>query len=227
MGTNDNLVKIFAKCFRLLAKLNADTQDDFFVVLLAGESDKLLAEYVELLKTTGENKPTERTTSQVVHSARLAMSYKMLYKNNVAQCRQTLVSQIKNLLLLVGIIKHLELFGDTTPLLLERELLKLQLLLLNYDQSKLLPRGAEVSNNLVIKKNNDNNKNAKPVKLNELHKQIAGFIQSKERVQNIDVFGQFASTTRRTLKRKLSELIEAGVIKKQAKGKEVYYLSHK
>jgi len=250
MRSENNLIKTFANCFRLLVKLNADTQDGFFVDLLAGESDKLLAEYIELLKTTGENKPTERTTSQVVQNARLAMSYKQHLHNvaqtkilqhqnvaksadivqhlsNVAQCRHTLVSRIKSILNLLNILNHLDLAKAATPLLLKRELLKLQLLLLNYNRPESLPRGIEVSGNLAAQKNNDKNKNTKPVELNELHKQIAGFIQSKERVQNIEVFGQFADTTKRTLKRKLSELIKAGVIQKQAKGKEVYYFPHK
>lgn len=205
MVTADNLVKTFANCFRLLAKLNAGLQDGFFVDLLAVESDKLLTEYVKFLKTTGENKQ---------------------HLNNVAQCQHTLVSRIKSILNLLNILNHLNLTKLPTPLLLERELLKLQLFLLNYNQPEPLPRGIEVSNNSVIKENNNKNKNTEPVKLNELHKQIAGFIQGKERVQNIEVFGQFADTTKRTLKRKLSELIKAGVIQKQAKGKEVFYLPH-
>ncbi|MBI2670153.1 MAG: hypothetical protein HYX20_03345 [Candidatus Yanofskybacteria bacterium] len=215
MGSEDNLIKTFASCFRLLAKLNAGMQNSFFVNLLAGESDKLLAEYVKFLKI-------KCTTSQVVHNARLAMSY----RNNVAQCQCAIVNQIKTILNLLNILNYLNLIKLVSPLLLERELLKLQLLLLNYNRTEPLSRGIEVSNNSVIKENNYKNKNAKPVKLNVLHKQIAGFIQNKKLVQNIEVFGQFADTTRRTLKRKLSELIKASVIKKQTKGKEVYYFPH-
>ena len=54
MRPGDNLVKTFANCFRLLAKLNAGLRDGFFVDMLAGESEKLLAEYVKFLKITGE-----------------------------------------------------------------------------------------------------------------------------------------------------------------------------
>ena len=96
----------------------------------------------------------------------------------------------------------------------------------------LLDRGEPLSTikargvgNLENQEKSDKNlkKSAELQNLGTAHKEISEFIGSKERVQNVEVFAQFADTTRRTLKRKLSELVKAGAIKRLALGKKVFY----
>jgi predicted HTH transcriptional regulator len=60
-------------------------------------------------------------------------------------------------------------------------------------------------------------------RLDQTHKEILGFVKTKERVQNLEVFNQFAHISRRTMKRKLSELIKANAIKRFTDGKKVFY----
>ena len=59
--------------------------------------------------------------------------------------------------------------------------------------------------------------------VSETHKEIKEFVVSRGQVRNTDVFAEFSGITKRTLKRKLSELIRAGVIKRLAQGKKVFY----
>ncbi|MDO8676445.1 MAG: hypothetical protein Q7K16_02220 [Candidatus Azambacteria bacterium] len=210
MKSGDNLVKTFAGCFRLLAKLNASMQDGFFINLIDNSSRRLLTEYIEFLRGNGKN------IAKYPNIVR--------YTNHVAQCSDRLKARINGILKLLEIIKHVGQADDmTTPLLLERELLKLELLLLNHNNSSSVV-GAGTDNSLDNRQKNKNLK--KPVEPQELgvaHRQIAEFIRSKERVQNVEVFSQFTETTRRTLKRKLSELVKVGTIKRLALGKKVFY----
>jgi len=203
------LVKTFANCFRLLAKLNAGLRDGFFVGLVSEKSEELLSGYMNFLKMEGEAKQT-------------------IY---VAQCRGALISQIKNTRLLLEIIKHLNLFEPATPLLLERELLKLELELLK------LPRQIKPA----VSKNKKGDKVSPVLSRHELSvskteisvaiaeipessREILDFIKSQQdQVRNSDVFAKFSHLARRTLKRKLSELVSIRAVRRIPKGKQVFY----
>lgn len=233
MKSGDDLIKTFARCFRLLTKLNAGIKDGFFVALISKESENLLSGYLKFLKLRGDI---------VAQSSTRVGPWKSKVGPWI-QCRNILKTKIDTILKLLEIIKHTNQIDEiATPLLLERELLKLKLLFLNDSEefpAAWLVELRESSN----QKNQRENKNLKtPMdnlselnsdkttdrttlqKLGEIHRQIAEFINGKERVQNVEVFGRFTDTSRRTLKRKLSELVKAGAIKRLPLGKKVFYV---
>ncbi len=193
------LVKIFARCFRQIAKLSATTDDKFFVDLLNEGSEKLLEQYIIFLRCEG-------TVNDGAH---------------VAQYEAKLVYQIKNILSLLNILKHLVLKEPIAPLLLERDLLLLESAIFNNHLGKKVNSKID-KQNLKPEKNQINSQTF-PDFLGFAHKQIAQFVASRERVQNIEVFAKFSDIAKRTLKRKLSELVEASVIKRTATGKKVFY----
>ncbi|MBI2063657.1 MAG: hypothetical protein HYT65_01535 [Candidatus Yanofskybacteria bacterium] len=225
MKSGDNLIKTFAGCFRLIAKLNAGIKDGFFVDLISEESEKLLAGYIKFLKIEGDELDNSYVAQNHILQQKIVAKYPYIVQRSVyvAQCRVELTSQIKKLLNLLNILNYLNLSNPTTPLLLERELLKLQLLLAR--SKPLLTIKVRGVDNIKNQEKSDKNlkKSSELQKLGTVHKEIAEFIGSKERVQNVEVFAQFADTTRRTLKRKLSELVKAGGIKRLALGKKVFY----
>ena len=221
-----DLVAIFARCFRLITKLSAATDDGFFVDLLNHESERLLLCYINFLKNQGSVPWTDRVAQPSVlqYKNNVAKHPQIVqHWNNVAQCRQALISQIKNLLNLLNILNYLNLTKPTTPLLLERDLLKLQLLLLGYRRPVLSTGNIKVNGNPAAEENKNVKEVNWPANPNELHRQIAEFIKGKERVRNLEVFSRFEGITRRTLKKKLSELTNAGAIKRSAQGKKVFY----
>ena len=177
--------------------------DKFFVDLLDEGSEKLLGQYAIFLKCEG----------MAVGSG-----------THVAQCRVTLIFQIKNILYLVSVLRHLRFTKEITPLLLERDLLSLELTIMNnaWRAGSGVRKGeyhpAPPGPMPAISARIDGLGN-----LGRTHKQIAEFIASHDRVQNLDIFKKFSGIARRTLKRKLSELIGAEVIKRFTEGKRVFY----
>lgn len=193
------IVEIFGRCSRWLSKIALNAEDGFFSQLCVKESDKLLSEFIFFLK--GEE--------NVRH---------------VAQCCQPLISQIKNILNLLDILKHLGLAKPPTSLLLERDLLLLELSVLDISQPMVwLPEEAKEPVIPKVKKTNLHPLPNPSPKLGKVHREILEFIKNKERAQNLEVFNQFAHISRRTLKKKLSELVGANVIKRIADGKKVFY----
>ncbi len=198
MNHKKEIVATFAKCFRLIAKLNVTIDDDFFVGLLNVESEKLLNQYVNFLKCEGSVVPARY----------------------VAQYGCDLILQIKNILSFLNILKHLK-FAEPIPcLLLERNLLYLESSILDFKKRPItaapkVVAGKQFSHKTVNK--------IIPKKLGAIHNEIASFLGGRGRVQNTEVFIKFAYITRRTLKRKLSELIDAGTIKRLTLGKKVFY----
>lgn len=199
-----SIVTIFARCFRGIVKLSAVVGDGFFSVLLEQESDMLLNSYVIFLKHR------EKGGNIVQRS------------NYVAQCYTVLIFQIKSILKLIHILKHLEFVKGTTPLLVERDF--------------LLLKRAILSSQLKQRTESCVDKTIKPEKLqiklqahpdfdfsSQLHREIAQFIVRQERVQNTEVFKEFSTIAQRTLKRKLSELIKIDAIKRITEGKKVFY----
>jgi hypothetical protein len=199
---NKTLITIFARCFRQIAKLSATVDDGFFVDLLNQESERLLRDYIIFLKHKG-----------IAAGANYVAHY---YQS------KDLIFQIKNILNLLDILKHLGLKEPITPLLLERDLLLLKAFILNnsqFQEALNVKRG-----NPVTKFKKDQPKfSPLPNHLGQAHKQIAQFMANHERVQNIEVFAKFSHIAKRTLKRKLSELTEIGAIKRTAIGKKVFY----
>ncbi|MBI2062799.1 MAG: hypothetical protein HYT61_00995 [Candidatus Yanofskybacteria bacterium] len=198
MKSGDDLVKTFANCFRLLAKISMSIEDSFFGNLLQDCSQSLLTEYVKFLKAGNGA--------------------------HVAQYGSALIFQIGSITGILEIIKHLKLIDQITPLLLELELLELKLLLLNFRKTTSSGGDVNTNNDLAANTKKKNIKKiTKSLELSELHKQIADFIKSENRSQNLEIFSKFDFISRRTLKRKLSELVGAGAIKRIGLGKKVFY----
>ncbi len=208
MKSGRGTVEIFGKCSRLLNKIALNTKDGFFSRLCAKESDKLLSEFIFFLRGEGSK-----------HAGYIA------HKCNVAQCCQPLILRIKNILNLLDILKHLGLAKSSTPLLLEKNLLLLKLSVLNACQpmARLI---TETERPIPLKKRKTNLRHPpklNPPKLGQTHQEISEFIKSKDRTQNLEIFSRFNHVGRRTLKKKLSDLSRANIIKRIPDGKKVFY----
>ena len=203
MSYKNEIVPIFARCFRSLAKLSAAVDDGFFVGLLDQESEKLLRRYIIFLKHEGSGNVAQ-------------------HSNRVAQCNHELIFQIRGVLRLVDILEHLKLAKPATPLLIERDLLLLELAISNHQLEKRMNSRAGKPN----RKSEKNQANVQPVSdfSSQTHKQITEFVASHKRVRNTEVFSVFPGIAPRTLKRKLGELIKAGTIKRVTEGKKVFYI---
>jgi len=180
--------------------MDAVVNDGFFVGLLDQASERLLLRYVEFLKYGGASR-----------------------KNNyVAQCiaSKNLTFEIKNLLNLILILKHFGLADSVTPLLLERDLLLAESIILDRVEMFKIYKKPE---GVALKKVRIESTVMPVSNVSETHKEIKEFVVSRGQVRNTDVFAEFSGITKRTLKRKLSELIRAGVIKRLAQGKKVFY----
>ncbi len=219
-------VEIFGRCSRLLNKIALNTEDGFFSRLCAKESDKLLSEFIFFLRREGEEHANYIAQSGVLRQRVVAKPGNIVqHEYRVAQCYQPLISQIKNILNLLDILKHLGLVKSPTPLLLEKNLLLLKLSVLNACQPMArLVTEAEKPVHLKIRKTNLRRlPKLNPPKLGQTHQEISEFIKSKERTQNLEVFSRFGHIGRRTLKKKLSDLARANVIKRIPDGKKVFY----
>ena len=218
------MVEIFSKCSRLLNKIALNTEDSFFSQLCAKESDKLLSEFIFFLKEGGRE---HRVAQNHILQHKNVAKYPQIVQRKlyVAQSGESLISQIKNILNLLDIIKHLSLIKPATPLLLEKNLLLLKLSVLNaYQPIARLITETEKPVPLKIRKPNLRRlPKSNPPKLGQTHQEISEFIKSKERTQNLEVFSRFSHVGRRTLKKKLSDLARANVIKRIPDGKKVFY----
>lgn len=227
------MVEIFGRCSRLLNKITLNAGDDFFSRLCTKESDKLLSAFIFFLR--GEESArsnTERYEHRIAQSGVLRQQVVAKPGNivqrypSVAQSGGRLISQIKNILNLLEILKHLGLAKPPTSLLLERDLLLLELSVLEVCRpAETFPVKTEESAALEVKTSTKARKSnpRSLLALGRLHKEILELIKSKERIQNLEIFSHFAHITRRTLKRKLSNLTKAGIIKRSAKAKKVFY----
>ncbi len=201
MKSGRGTVEIFGRCSRLLNKIPLNIEDGFFSQLCAKESDKLLSEFIFFLR-----EEESKRAGYIAH-------------------RQPLISRIKNILNLLNIIKHLGLTKPLIPLLLEKNLLLLKLSVLNTCQptARLIIETEKPVPLKVRKTNMRRLPKLNPVKLGQTHQEISEFIKSQERTQNLEVFNRFSHIGRRTLKKKLSDLARANVIKRIADGKKVFY----
>jgi hypothetical protein len=205
MKSGRGTVEIFGKCSRLLNKIVLNIKDGFFSQLCAKESDSLLSEFVFFLKGEGR-------------------------EYHVAQSGKQLTLRVQNILNLLDILEHLGLAKPSTSLLLEKNLLLLKLSVLNACQPMAqLITETEKPVPLKIRKTNLhplpklNQPKLDPPKLGQTHQEVSEFIKSKERTQNLEVFSRFSHIGRRTLKKKLSDLARANIIKRIADGKKVFY----
>jgi hypothetical protein len=206
MKLKRGIVEIFGRCSRLLNRIALNAEDGFFSQLCIKESDKLLSAFIFFLREEGDRSVVRRP--QIVQR-----------EHRVAQYRLRLISQIKSALKLLEILKHLGLAKLPTSLLLEKDLLLLELAVLNTSRPAAVSSGG--TGKPVMPKPR---KKLRPLpRLDQTHKEILGFVKTKERVQNLEVFNQFAHISRRTMKRKLSELIKANAIKRFTDGKKVFY----
>jgi hypothetical protein len=198
MTSKEAAVSAFGKTFRLLNVIALKTSDDFFSELCGKQADKLLSAFIEFLKEEG-------TT-------------------NVAQLRHNLIFQKEAILDILSVLKYLKLTDSVPPLLLEKNLLLLESAISDITKSSVIK---------VKKRSNVEAKVSKPKikiqtqvstsKLTDFHNQILALIKSKDSIQNLEIFSQFPAISKRTLKRRLSELISSGAIVRQTQGKKVFY----
>lgn len=194
------VVTIFARCFRRITKLSVDIDDKFFAELLNQELETLFIKYVNFLKN---------------REARWAIS-------NVAQYGQALAGQLKSIRNLLNILGYLRFKEPIPYLLLERDLLLVESFI--WDDCQLQEADKTKQRSLVQKIKKEQPKFSSALDhLGHVHRQVAQFIASRDRVQNNEIFGKFPEIAKRTLKRKLKELIEVNVIKRIANGKRVFY----
>ncbi len=200
-------MEIFGRCSRLLNKIVLNIEDGFFSQLCAKESDSLLSEFIFFLRREGGR-----------------------HAGYVAQSGKQLTLRVQNILNLLDIMGHLGLAKPPTSLLLEKNLLLLKLSVLNACQPTVrLITETEKPVPLKIRKTNLrrlpklNQPKLDPPKLGQTHQEVSEFIKSKERTQNLEVFSRFSHIGRRTLKKKLSDLARANIIKRIADGKKVFY----
>jgi hypothetical protein len=200
--------------------------DSFFSDLCFKESDKLLLEFIFFLKEGGGENVAQ--TNVLQHKDVVKPDDIVQHGYRVAQYPPRLISQIKNILNLLDILKHLGLAKPPASLLLERELLLLELAVL--DACRPAPRLPSKTGKPISRKGMKVNPHSslrpspKPApKLGRTHKEILELIKGKERTQNLEIFGRFNHITRRTLKRKLSELIAIKTIRRFTENRKVFY----
>lgn len=204
----EDIVAIFAICFRSLSFLSR-VNDNFFVEMSEKETDKLLSVFIKFLK---------------LKSDEIAQ-----HEGHVAQyCLAELISQIKKILEVVALYRHLKLLDSPTSLLLERNLLLLEKYALEstpaVEVKKPAREQAPAKQAKTAKKEiAPTGEPASPTQLNGVHKQILDMIKGRDRVLNTDVFTHFPGISRRTLKRRLSEMIQTHSITRHSEGKRVYY----
>jgi hypothetical protein len=219
------MAEIFGRCSRLLNKVALETGDKFFSRLCAEESDELSFEFIFFLEEYSRTSVSRREELRSQNA--LGNSSKTRPGSYVAQCEVRLFFRIEKILSLLNILRYLNLVKQSTSLLLEKNLLLLKLAVLNVSGltvqtvRKKNERAASeleetVSNSLPEPKSNQ-------LRLGRLHYEVFGFIKSKGRTQNKEVFSQFGEVSRRTIKRKLSELVQVKAIKRVAEGRKVFY----
>ncbi len=193
MNIDRNLIKNFGKTFRLLTKLEINTKDVFFAGMIAKENERFLSEYFGFLKA----------------------------ENRAVTICGHLILKIKNFNKLGEILRHLELIETIEYFNLKKELLSLELGLVNFMIANRKEQKTSKEKNAVTIKE------VSSEKINNLigdtHKEIIDFINGKEKVQNLEIFDKFSFVTRRTLKRKLSELVSSRILNRIPLGKKVFY----
>lgn len=251
MGKDRETTEIFGKCYRLMHRVGAGMGDEFFAGLWSRESDSLLSDFIVFLKVKGEmlaqvvtqlslgkkqnsESKVESATSESIGSETFMRHGFANWQSRVAQCRKKINDRIERILELLEILKHTAQTTGTTPLLLERELLRFRLAVLDSSGAgaPTVRRTASDKSTKTADSEKQKSSSQTEIKLDQTHKQILQFIKSKtanggevdKKVQNTEVFTHFPDIHRRTLKRKLSDLAAAGSLRRAQKGKSVYYV---
>ncbi|MBI4160751.1 MAG: hypothetical protein HY506_02475 [Candidatus Yanofskybacteria bacterium] len=245
MEQKSNIVGIFGGCYRLMYRMGAVMSDQFFAGLWSRESDGLLSDFIVFLKIRGEvlaqtgiaralavqkESPVESESSPEESGRTRAddskfFSQRKIAQRNfyVAQCRGKLIERATNILDLLEIIKHVGQTDIATPLLLERDLLKLQLAISNSSGARKVRQnsGSKIGDSTV---SDAKPKSPAKIRLDEKHNDILDFIRSRgEQVRNTEIFARFPGVHRRTIKRKLSDLVFLKLISRTSHGKQVFY----
>lgn len=126
-----------------------------------------------------------------------------------------LVWQVKNLLSLVFIARHLN-FGElAASMILEKNLLLLEL--------SLLPIGADAMPTGEGAASEKIGRNLYEMDLNLPQNNVLNLVKERGRVQNREVFERFGNASRRSVKRHLGLLVKAGKLRRTIQGKTVFY----
>jgi DNA-binding transcriptional ArsR family regulator len=204
MKRGRELVAIFGKCSRLINKIVLEVGDDFFTQLYLENSDFLMSEFIIFLENSG-------TTSG---------------KNNVAQYTNYLKLswRIDTLIDLIKISKHLNFIGVNTPLSLERSLLVFKLAILDFLQKKKDDSKEGLKSEKIVG-NNDFEKTVKivePDSFDETAKKILEIVKKQPGLTLKEVNNLLTDLSRRTMERKLRDLIGLGFIRRDKKdGKKI------
>ena len=125
--------------------------------------------------------------------------------------------ELANLQNILSILSYFKKISQLQFLTAERDSMLFRKLMSEYKESKRIEKvSASHSASAIISLQDAN-------QLNQLKKKIVNFIHREGETLNLDVFGQFNTVSRRTLKRHLSDLIGLGYIDREAQGKKVYY----
>lgn len=196
----------FVKTILLLGKVQTLTRDNFFLDKFNSKMYGFSLTFLELLKGN---------------------------ELSVAQCEALVekhLSSIDSLRDVLKEFKYLNIIKDT-PLLLQAELNLLGVRLEVYRRKKETEpkKGYAISTELSGQKSEqENTKVLKTVfrkngNLNSSKKKILDFIKSYPNTRTKDIVYEFNALSGRTVKRSLTDLLRAGLVKKRIDNKAVYY----
>lgn len=157
-----------------------------------------------LLETTNDN------------SKKLIGDFISFYQRPQSTPLNKLIFRVENIVTTFLIFCHLKKIERTEFLELEKKSLELKLSLMSF-KGKIIED--QTAKNELSSENNVKKLSTK----NGVKEQILDFIGDRGEVVNMEVFNQFGNFSRRTIKRHLSDLINSGLILRQAAGKKVTY----
>ncbi len=193
-------LKNFTNSVIFLVKLFSGLKDKFLAEKLYGKISELIAGYIKLFNSAGEE--TNDTTSHNIVAVEL--------KNTV-----------NNLLEFLDYLEHSKSVLPTPLLYARRNLLdfKLNLIKIQNRPVQSAPKPKEdkpvpsVPKNILPRHPKDNSNKEK----------IFNYIKRAPNSRTKDIIEEFSILSERTVKRNLKELIGEGLVRKWAKDKGVYY----
>ena len=192
-------LKNFTNSIVFLVKLFAGLKDKFLAQKLYDKLSGLIAGYVKLFNSKGED---DETTSHNVPFIEL--------KNT-----------IDGLLELLDYLEHSRLSSITPLLYARRNLLDFKLNLVRlYNQSVRLATKPKETKSVVATPKNIQPRNLKESSNKE---KIFNFIKHSPNSRTKEIIEEFNILSERTVKRNLKELTTEGMVRKFAKDKGVYY----
>ena len=148
------------------------------------------------------------------------------YEANVAQYNELGQTRLERVLLGLEYIQHFNAIPATPLLEAIHSILKLKSELFSENTNNTEnknPSAGRVKNGSFNKNKSRNPRPENTALLSENKKKILEFISQSTSVRPKDVLGQFSYLTKRTVKRNLQELFQAGLLRKENRDKAVLY----